>query len=217
MGQHSSSEQIVIPDHVLSQEEFARLVSNKSTFRPLHNCMVKNNKYIKIFICNKETDEDRLDSDYLDNCECDDVCGDYVNQYYIAELKTKRTSCHPAVGNMIWDGYHGEWSYGFDIYEYHKLDPNYKKLFLSDYYFCDVDERMGCYGSIHMAHDLHTILGMIKSLDRDAIEGKMLEILNEQSRLKAIEKINKAYGYKEPSKKNTNEDWARYMESVLVD
>ncbi len=223
MGQSSSSilkeiDSFPFPSHVLTQDEFANLISNNTTIKQLHNYMAKNNKYVKIYICDKETDEDRLDPDYLDNCEVDDICADYVNRFYVAQLKTKRTSCHPAIGNMIWDGYHGEWSYGFDIYEYHKLDPNHKKLFLSDYYFCDVSARLSAYNSIHMAHDLNTINQMIKSLNRDIIEEKMLAILNQQSRLKAIEKVNREYGYKEPpNEKIRDDEFVRFMNSVLVD
>jgi hypothetical protein len=220
MGQSSSSESdnFVLPTHILSHIEFNNLISNITNKKQFHNYMVKNNKYVKIFICEKETDEDRLDPDYLDNCEVDDICADYVNRYYMAELKTKRTSCHPAIGNIIWDGYHGEWSYGFDIYECHKIDKDYKKLFLSDYYFCDVDKRLSQYKTIHMSNDLNTILDVIKTLNRDIIEEKMLAILKEKSRLKAIAKINKSYGYEKPQKTNTEHiNFIRYMDSIMVD
>jgi hypothetical protein len=221
MGQSNSSKKnnFLLPTHVLSHDEFNDLINNNVTKRQLHNYMAENNKYVKIFICDRETDEDRLDPDYLDNCEVDDICADYVNRYYMAELKTKRTSCHPAVANMIWDGYHGEWSYGFDIYECHKIDKDYKKLFLKDYYFCDVDKRLSQYKTIHMSNDLNTILNVIKSLNPDIIEEKIISILREQSRLKEIAKINKAYGYKEPQKDKDleYEQFKKYMECVLVD
>jgi hypothetical protein len=220
MGQFFSSnlkenDSFVLPTHVLTQDEFIKLVSNPITKKQLHNHMAKNNKYIKIFICEKETDQDRLDPDYLENCEYDDICADYVNQYYVAELKTKRTSSQPLIENMIWNGYHGEWSYGFDIYEMHRIDLNYKKLFLSDYFFCDVNDRVSNHKSIHMSNDLNTIFNVIKSLNRDIIEEKMLEILTEQTRLKEIAKINKKYGHKEQFSNQENEYLKRYMDSMI--
>ena len=52
--------------------------------------MLKTNIWAKIFICEKETDEDRADHDYIDNCEVDDICNDYKNRYYVAQITTKK-------------------------------------------------------------------------------------------------------------------------------
>ncbi len=171
---YKSTDNFNFPEHILTQNEFLNLIENNKTL--LHNFMVKNNKYIKIFICEKETDEDRNNIGYLEDCEIDETLNDYKNRYYIAELKTLQTGYHPAIANIIWFGYHEIWSYGFDIYEMHKIDKSYKRLFIKDYYVADYNKRNG----VHMANDLIKLYDIIKSLNRDIIDQTKISQLKKE-------------------------------------
>lgn len=128
--------------------------------------MANTNKYAVIYICDKETEEDRKDEVYIENCEIDSICADYANRYYVAKLKTARQGYYTDFASVLVDNYHTIFSYGFDIYEYHKLDKNYKKLMIENYYFCDIKERTEKFGT-DMSNDLLTIFNVIKSLNRD--------------------------------------------------
>ncbi len=191
MGQEiSSTNNFNFPEYVLSHQEFNDLIQNEK--KNFHNYMAKKNKYAVIYICDKETDEDRLDEAYIENCEIDSICADYVNRYYVAQLKTSRQGYYSDFTSVLQDNYHTIWSYGFDIYEYHKVNKDYKRLIVKDYYFCDIKERTKNLGT-HISNDLLTILQIIKSLNRDLIEEKIMAIITEKSRLREIDKINKQY------------------------
>ncbi len=175
------------PEHVLSQEEFYNLITTSK--KELHNYMSSNDEYIKVFICDKETAEDRNEPGYLENCEFDEICYDYKNRYYVAQLKTTKTGYNLSIANLIWYGYHEVWSYAFDIYEMHRVDKNYKKLFIKDFFVCEINNR----SEIWMYNDFINIYNNIKSLDRDQIEKRKLIILNEILRKKEIKKINNQF------------------------
>ncbi len=192
MGQTNSVDNFNFPEYVLTHQEFSDLI--KTNAKSFHDYMVKKNKYATIFICDKETDEDRMDEGYKENCEIDSICADYVNRYYVAQLKTAKQDCYSDFSSVLHDNYHTIWSYGFDIYEHHKLDTNYKRIIIKDYYFCDIKERTKSFDT-HMSNDLVTILQIIKSLNRDLIEEKIMAIITEQLRLRDIANINKQYGH----------------------
>ncbi len=195
MGQSNNSSMMGnLPEHVLSQQEFGDLIQNTRRKTAFHDQMVKNNKYPVIFICDKETDEDRMDEGYKENCEIDSISADYVNRYYVAQLKTVRRKHYSDFSSLLHDNYHTNWSYGFDVYEYHKLDSNYKRLMVKDYYFCDIQERTKNFGT-HMSNDLITILQIIKSFNRDRLEEQIMAAINEQLRLRDIADINTKYGH----------------------
>ena len=104
MGQSNSSKNTLlihygIQNNVLTQEQFNQIIQiNKKQF---HEQMLKANIWAKIFICEKETDEDRADPGYMDNCEIDDICDDYKNRYYVAQLTTKKTANPQSIGDLI--------------------------------------------------------------------------------------------------------------------
>ncbi len=194
MGNHTSITDFNFPEHVLSHQEFSDLIQNNK--KKYHDHMANTNKYATIFICDKETDEDRMDKEYIENCEIDSICADYVNRYYVAQLKTVKQDCYSDFSSVLHDNYHTIWSYGFDVYEYHKLNKDYKKLMVENYYFCDIKERTKKFGT-HMSNDLSTILDVIKTLNRDLIEEKIMSVITEKSRLRDVANINKQYGYVE--------------------
>jgi hypothetical protein len=171
---NTKTKEFIFPEYVLSQEEFYNLIINSKI--ELHNYMVKNDKYIKVFICYKETEEDRNNIGYLKNCKVDEICDDYKNRYFVAELNILKTGFNLSISNMIWFGYHEVWSYCFDIYEMHNLDKQYKKLYIKDFYI----------SKICMYNDFINIYNTIKSLNRDIIEEKQLNNLKTE-----IEKIYK--------------------------
>ena len=180
MGQSNSVnyiEQYNIKDNVLTQDQFYEIIkldeNGKSKKKLFHEQMLKANIWAKIFICPKETDKDRADPDYIENCEIDEICDDYKNRYYVAHLSTKQVAQPNSIADLIWMPiiYHKFWAYVLDIYEYHKLDSSYKKLVLKDYYVCDnVIDRKG----YNMSNDLDTIFNVIKKLDRDIIEKNII-------------------------------------------
>ena len=181
---NKKKEAFVFPEHVLSQDDFFELICNDK--KRLHDFMVNNNKYITVFICEKETEEDRQDPSYLENCEVDLIINDYKNIYYIAQLKTIKNGYHPAIANALCFGYHELWSYSFD-----RLKPYYKKMCIKNYHICDINKRPDFF--IHMSNDFMPIYNVIKSLHRDIIENKICEILDDKRKLKAIDGLMKLY------------------------
>lgn len=168
-------------DNVWSGQEFAQIINNEQSKAKLHNQMVRTDKYPKIFICEKETEEDRADPVYRENCEIDDICANYHNQFYVGKLKTVRVDSPDSVGDIIWmdQVYHKYWAYGLDIYEYDRSKPEYKKLVVSEYYLGSVDKRK----DYHMANDLIEICSITNGLTRDAIETQIITQL-ENTRIK---------------------------------
>lgn len=176
-----------LEDRVYTLDEFKKMIADNRD--KVHNQMCLHEKYAKIFICEKETEQDKTDPDYLDNCEVDDICDDYKFQYYAAELKTKKTGYYDSISDMAWNNYHQVWSYSFDIYEMHRNNSTHKKLILKDYF--TPKTRKGN----HMTNDLVPIFDVIEKLTRDVIENKVIANLTEQSRLREIDLVNKKYGY----------------------
>lgn len=197
MGQSNSTkinflDQYNIKNNVLTQNQFNEIIqTNKKLF---HEQMLKANIWAKIFICEKETDEDRADPGYIENCEVDEICDDYKNRYYVAQLKTKQTANPQSIADLIWQPivYHEYWAYGFDIYEYHKTNPSHKKLILKDYFVCEYLDRKG----YNMSNDFEILLSLIQKLNRDIIENKVIAILTEEIRKKKIAQINETYNKK---------------------
>jgi len=163
-------------DHVFTQSEFKEIIENDK--EQFHEYMLKKNNWAKIYICEKETEADRNDPVYIENCEIDEICNDYKNRYYVAQLKTIQTDYPSSVSQhaMIHHTYHMFWSYAIDIYEYHKNDTSYKKRVLKNYYILKPSDRK----EIHMANDFERILDKIKSLNSDIIQESIMRSLSYQ-------------------------------------
>ena len=189
MGQSSSDMLAKYNNKILTLEEFEEMINENKKL--LHNQIVKSNIYPKIFICEKETDEDKLDPVYIENCEIDDIVDDYKNRCFVAQLTSKRdpNAYFESVGNIIWNDYHQLYSYGIDIYEYHKIDKTFT-TFLENYLICDIKTRNGT----HMCDDYVKICNTIKNLDGKKIGDELCKRFREKSRLREIDNINKKYG-----------------------
>ncbi len=178
---------------VLTQDEFAAAIDDDGDRVQFHRYILSTDGYPTVFLCDVETDEDRNDPDYRDNCDIDELCADYVHQYYVARLKAKRTATHVSIGDMLWDGVNGAWSYGFDVYKCHRLKPGHARRVLDDCGVCNIRERWRTYRSGHMSHDLTTLLRMFGALTRDRIEEAVVADLNERCRQNAIAEVNRRH------------------------
>jgi len=158
-------------DNVLSLTEFNDIISDKTKIKMFHERMMKVGKCY-IFICEVETDEDRMDPDYMENVMIDDICGNYCNQYYVAQLKTKQIAHPESIADIIWMPmiYHEFWAYAFDICKFDRNDTTYKKLVIDNFHICDYFTRSNYY----MQNDLFQINDMFKNLNRDMIENKVI-------------------------------------------
>lgn len=193
------SNKFTFPEHVLTQEEFYELIANNK--RALHNYMIKNNKFIKIFICDKETDENEKYLEYLDETNeekySDDTNGKYLdkinynceNKFFVAQLKMVKNGYKSSFLNDFWYGYHEVYSYGIDIYEMHKLDDNYNKLFIDNFFTCF--NKSNTNSEPWMYNDFIIIYYKLKKLNIHEIETEKLKMLNEISRTNKINEINK--------------------------
>ena len=164
-------------DKVFTQSEFKNIIENEKI--EFHEQMLKKNKWAKVYICEKETEADRNDPVYRENCEIDEICNDYKNRYYVAQLKTIQTTYPDRVAQMamIQHTYHQFWSYAIDIYEYHIHDASHKKLLLKNYYISNSSHRK----ENHMADDFEDILNKIKSLNADDIEEAYIRSLKNKT------------------------------------
>jgi hypothetical protein len=142
MGNNNSQSNIDsnILDNVLTQETFKQLITVKCNRLQLQDIITNTNKVIKIYICDNSNSNDK---------------------YYVAHLKTVNLG-PPSFGHIFWGYfvYHEYFVYGFDIYEYSKINEDYKKLYKKNYYICNIKTRNG----YNMSHDFETILNVIKQM-----------------------------------------------------
>jgi len=142
MGNNNSQSNINlnILDNVLTQETFEQLINVKYKRLQLQDIIANTNKVIKIYICDKSNSNDK---------------------YYVAHLKTFNLG-PPSFGHIFWGYfvYHEYFVYGFDIYEYSKIDEVYKKIYKKNYHICNIKTRNG----YNMSHDFETILNVIKKM-----------------------------------------------------
>lgn len=129
-----------ILDTILSQELFEQLIQDKSDRLKIHELVAKKNKEIKIYICQNDSNK---------------------NLYYVAHFTTIDLGL-PSFGHLIWSPlvYHEHWVYGFNIYEYNKIDKSHTKIYLKKFHQCNINTRKG----YNMSHDLQTNLDIIKNL-----------------------------------------------------
>lgn len=177
---------------IMSQVEFEKIIMDKDVRKGFHRQMVKENKWGKIYICERISDEEKSDPDFIENCEVDDICESYLNQYYVAQLKTIQKRFAISIADAV-HGYHFEWAYGFDIYEYDRLNPNHKRLVLTNYHVCDYYKRE----TYHMSDDFIVIFDIIKKLNPDMIaEARVKKIENDILREKTKKLIKECQSRK---------------------
>ena len=178
-----------IPNHILTLDEFnSILITDRIGF---HKQMATSNVYAKIKICNKISQEQRTDPDFIELCSQDSQCSSYLDKYFVAELKTIQVSYPSSVGDIIWasKNYHEHWIYGVDLYEYDITDLTYKKLILKDFIKCKISDR----GGYNMSRDLANIYLALRNLSGETIDKIICYRLNKQNKIEEIKRINDKY------------------------
>lgn len=111
------------------------------------------NTRIFVYICERESENDKLDPDYINNCECDEQCYQIQFQYYVAEI-IRKSGCN------------------FNIHRVHRHFPTVKTLVVSN-----------CMDYLSKSSSMHTMGGVIRclqTLTTDDISALIISTVNER-------------------------------------